>query len=339
MISQATRSTTLPQSWQQHTFRAMGSRIAVWLETADPTAAAGAFAAVERLFAVQEQVMSRFRADSELSHLNARTGQWVLVSDDLWEAIVAALALAEATAGYFDPTVLPALQRAGYTESFERLARSGAARPPDADGGATTGSWSDIALDAAVQAIYLPPGLGLDLGGIGKGLTAQQAVELLDAVGPCLVDAGGDLVAGAAPQELAGWPVGVAFPSPEPDAPVQDLFTLRLAHAALATSGRDFRRWERDGREVHHLIDPFTGAPAESDLLTATVLAADAATAEAWATAVCVSGSAGLPRLTAANLAAALITRNNELILTQSLAGRVVESAWQVSYNHIGEQS
>lgn len=333
----ATSPGELSQRWQQHTFRAMGSRIAIWLETADPAAASRAFTAVERLFATNEQVMSRFRADSELSLLNARAGQWVPVSDDLWEAIVAALALSEATAGTFDPTVLHALERAGYTHSFEQLARSGPAWPAGSDVATTAGSWSDVGLDPAVQAVYLPQGLGLDLGGIGKGLTAQQAVELLEAIGPCLVDAGGDLVAGAAPQGWEGWPVGVAFPSADGDAPAQDLFTLRLAHAALATSGTDYRRWERAGREAHHLIDPFTGAPAQNDLLTATVLAADATTAEAWATAVCVSGSASLPRLVALELAAALITHNHELILTQSMAGRVVEPAWHVSHDLIGE--
>ena len=109
----------------------------------------------------------------------------------------------------------------------------------------------------------------LDLGGIAKGYAVDRAAELLAPAGPCLVNAGGDLaVRGGA------WPVGVEH------------LTLLLERGAIATSGRDRRRWTRDGREHHHLIDPRTGAPADTPLLRATVVAASAAEAEVLAKAV-----------------------------------------------------
>ena len=152
----------------------------------------------------------------------------------------------------------------------------------------------------------LPEGGGLDLGGLAKGMTAAQAVSRLAAWGPALVDAGGDLVAGEAPEGYPGWPVAVGAPGEDPAA---DVATLWLADAALATSGRDYRRWRQDGAEVHHIIDPRTGRSATTDLMTTSVLAQDAAVAEAWATAALVDGlRQGLSRLRRRRLPALLIT-------------------------------
>lgn len=69
-----------PASWQSHQFHAMGSQIALWLDSADLPQATAAFEEVEALFAANERALSRFRPDSELMRLNARSGQWVPVS-------------------------------------------------------------------------------------------------------------------------------------------------------------------------------------------------------------------------------------------------------------------
>ena len=105
--------------------------------------------------------------------------------------------------------------------------------------------------------------------------------------GPCLVNAGGDLaVRGEEP-----WPVGV-----------EDGPTLELTRGAIATSGRDQRRWRRDGQERHHLIDPATGRPSETDLLRVTVVASSAVEAEVLAKNLFLAGendaaAAGVPAL------------------------------------------
>jgi thiamine biosynthesis lipoprotein len=123
--------------------------------------------------------------------------------------------------------------------------------------------------------IALSAGTHLDLGGIGKGYAAERAAEILATAGPCLVNAGGDIaVRGGA------WAVGVE------DA------TLELTSGGLATSGRDRRRWLRAGVQQHHLIDPRTGSPADSELLRVTVVAADAVEAEIQAKHVFLGGPA-----------------------------------------------
>ncbi|NKQ35646.1 MAG: FAD:protein FMN transferase [Chloroflexi bacterium] len=316
-------------SYPSHTFRAMGSQIGLWLD-AEPETAAAAFAQAEALFAFNERVLSRFLPESELSQVNGRAGEWVPVSDLLWNVVCDAVLQAEATQGLFDPTLLNALEAAGYSRSFELIAMDGTQAHPEqrrrinadvADG--NRGNWQQIGLDADTQSIWLPPGLRLDLGGIGKGFTAQAAVELLAQWGPCLVDAGGDVTAGAAPRGLPGWPVAIAAPWTA-DAPEQaNLLTLWLAESSLATSGIDYRYWQTDGRTAHHLIDPRTGQPARTDVLTVTIWAEQATMAEAWATAVLVQGSVqGWQSLIQqSHLAGVIITENEHLFMTESMQG------------------
>jgi thiamine biosynthesis lipoprotein len=306
-------------SWPSHTFRAMGSQITLWLEAGEGVTP-GAFAQAEALFAEVELALSRFRPESELSRLNARPGEWQAVSLLLWQVLSRALALARETGGFFDPTLLNALEAAGYDASFEQVAAR--ANSP-AGAGHWQGRLRGVKLNVAGLSVRLSPGVRLDLGGIAKGHTAALAAALLDEFGPCLVDAGGDLVAGRPPRGLPGWPVAVA--APDGAAGRADLFHLWLQKASLATSGRDYRHWRAGDRPAHHIINPRTGRPAGSDVQSATVLAADAARAEGWATAAVVAGiDKGLAKLARAGLAAALVDRRQRLYLTPAMKRHVV---------------
>jgi FAD:protein FMN transferase len=126
-------------------------------------------------------------------------------------------------------------------------------------------------------AIELDDGVRLDFGGIGKGYAADRAAEVLAIAGPCLVNAGGDIAV-----RDGAWPIAVQTAT--------GLLTVELTSGALATSGRDRRRWQRGGRELHHLIDPATGTSAGGDLVRATVVASDAVVAEVWAKALFLAG-------------------------------------------------
>lgn len=307
-----------PPTWQSHTFRAMGSQIVLWLDTPDQQTAAKAFAEAQALFARNESALSRFRPHSELMQLNGRTTQWVPVSDLLWREITLAVQMAVQTSGRFDPTLLRALVHAGYDQSFEQITGGvgdGRWREPEQ----LYGRWREIELDEPRRAVRLPAGVALDLGGIAKGDTAQQAVTLLQTVGPALVDAGGDLVAGSAPTGCPGWPVALSSPW-SGTAETNDLATFWLAEGALATSGIDYRSWVQDGVVAHHLIDPQTGQPAHTDALTATVFAPEAAVAEAWATASLIAGTdAGVDALLDHDLAGLVIGRDGRILATPAM--------------------
>lgn len=330
------------QSWHNQSFHAMGCTMRAWLDSEDEQAAAMALYQVVKLFQVAEARMSRFQATSELSALNRQSGQWVALSAPLWAVVTLALRLAEQTDGLFDPTLLNALTAAGYTADFATL-QAGVVAPhhrpthrqhrihydPTEHNEPARGRWREVQVDVARHAIRVPPGVQLDLGGIGKGFVAQQAVTLLSHWGPCLVDAGGDLVAGDAPRGLPGWSVAIAAPTGEIESPSvnmsasdnepSDLALLWLKNATLATSGIDYRHWQQEGELRHHLIDPRTGYPGQSDLFTVSVLAADAVVAEAWATALFIAGGTDMQAQGQPRIAAAFVDRQQRLTVTPAL--------------------
>lgn len=295
-------------------FRGMGSEITIWFQHEHMAEAEQRLQTAAEMFATAEAQLSRFRPDSELSRLNNQPQRWVPVSDTLWRIINRALELSNETSGLFDPTILPALEAAGYDRSYDLLDEL--VYPEPFDGADQTDDY--LRCDPYQQAIWLPQGMRLDLGGIAKGDTAEQVVQWLNQFGPCLVDAGGDITAGDAPDCYPGWPVGVAAPWGSEFDDDEDILRLWLCHQSLATSGVDYRRWHSPEREFHHIINPRTGQPAVTDLLTVTVLADDACMAEAWATAVLVAGrDAGLWLLQEQGLAAALIDQDSRLLLPQ----------------------
>ena len=290
---------------QRYAFAAMGTRFELLLEAppcARAVAALGIAASeVQRL----EALLSRFRPDSELSRLNA-SGR-LAVGDDLLRLTQLALAARERTAGRFDPTVHNALAAAGYDRSIELVragSRSHGTRAVPASGGRVT-------VDAAAGVIELEPGYALDLGGIAKGYAADSACRLLAAAGACLVNAGGDIAVSGPPAD-GSWPVGVETAR----APL----VLALTEGALATSGTEGRRWRHDGRELHHLIDPRTSRPAETDLCRVTVAAPAAVDAEVEAKALLLAGArAALAMAEGRGLRAVLVTAAGRTLLTGGL--------------------
>ena len=139
----------------------------------------------------------------------------------------------------------------------------------------------DVIADPGTGRITLGMGVGLDLGGIAKGWAADRAADVLGMAGACLVSMGGDIsVRGSLDGEP--WPIEVMHG----DGPA----VIGLTRGGLATSGTDRRRWRRGGEQMHHVIDPATGRPSTTDLVRVTTVAEDAAHAEAWATALLVSG-------------------------------------------------
>ena len=229
-----------------------------------------------------EQRWSRFRPESEISELNENAGSAVDVSDDTIELITRAIEAWRITGGTFDPTVLGAMLRAGYARSFEQLPPNVAPTMSD-----LVIACTDIEIDG--RAVRLPAGTGFDPGGIGKGLAADvTAAEVIDAGadGVC-INLGGDLRCLGVGPDGEGWTVAIEHPWSS-----RLIANVGIADGAVATSTTLRRRWTVDGIERHHLIDPRTGAPADTDLNLVTVIAGTAWAAEVLAKAVLVRGSA-----------------------------------------------
>lgn len=232
----------------------------------------------------QGERFTRFRPESELSRLNLAAGAgWVEISDDLEALLAAALDAHHLSGGLVNAAVLPSMLGIGYTRTFSAgptPAGLGAIRPlqplPEL-------------LQLQAGRARLAAGAGLDLGGIAKGWLADALVRRLGE--NCLVNLGGDLAARGSGPAGEGWPV--AFGD----------VTVLLRDQGAATSSTAGRRWTSGEAELHHLIDPRTGLPAQTDLTSVSVLARSGTQAEVAAKTALLLGSEAAPAYLAAQTA------------------------------------
>jgi thiamine biosynthesis lipoprotein len=262
------------------TFRAMNTDIGVAAPGLGPDEERAAAQRVAAVFEGAERAFSRFRPDSELSALNRASGP-TTVSNELFDVLCRAQRYSRLTGGAFDPAVGGVLIALGYDRSFAPGAldrtKQGAEPPP--------ASILDLALDEAKRSAHRPPTLQIDLGGLVKGRTADQAAALLPA--PGFVNAGGDAVLRGDGPDGDGWIVDVE----DPFDPARTILALRVRDRAVATSAPNRRRWRLGAGEAHHLIDPRTRRPADNDLAQVTVLAASAELADVLAKSTFILGA------------------------------------------------
>ena len=252
-------------------------------------AIAAAFAEIERL----EKVLSDYDPESELSRLSAAapTAEPVAVGDDLWQVLVAAEEFRAQTAGAFDISVGP------LTTLWRQSRRSG--RLPRADKLATArdavGGGSLELLPDAQAVGLLKAGIRLDPGGIGMGYAADRAMDLLTAAGiaSAMIDASGDVLVSGPPPATAGWRIAV-----NPLRPGGEGAVLVLTDAAITTSGDAYQAVEIEGRRYSHIVDPRSGIGVAGPAAV-TVIASDATTADALATAASVLGHDDGPAMVA----------------------------------------
>jgi thiamine biosynthesis lipoprotein len=298
-------ATAAPVTLGSCAWEALGTSVV--LRTCDPAAATLARVAVEQELAGIDRACSRFRADSELSRVNARAGRWTQVSRLLLEAVQVALRAAELTDGDVDPTVGLALELAGYDRDW-RLLDSPCAQPeaaPEITLRACCG-WQTVALDRASCSLRIPAGVRLDLGASAKAWAADRACTAAHRACGCgvLLSLGGDVTtAGQAPD--GGWRVRVTDDHrSDCSAPGQ---TISICAGGLATSSTAVRRWSHAGHTMHHIIDPRTGAPVRDSWRTVSVAAANCTDANIAATAAIVRGQAGAVWLARQGLPARLV--------------------------------
>jgi len=256
--------------------------------------------------AALDAACSRFRADSELMRLDASAGQPTMVSPLLAEAIRAALRGALLTDGDVDPTVGRAMESIGYDRDFASV---------PAQGGALRISvrhvpqWRQIELDDAAGLLTVPVGVRLDLGATAKAWAADRSAERIARQLSCgvLVSLGGDIaVAGEVPP--GGWSIRVQDVTGDPFTPAEGPAGLiAIREGGLATSSTSARRWQRGGDLMHHILDPRTGSPADSDWRTVSVAAGSALDANIASTAAIIRGRRATAWLAKLGLPARLV--------------------------------
>jgi FAD:protein FMN transferase len=282
----------------------------VWSTTAvvvvtDPAALDAARAIVERELDAVDRAASRFRPDSELNQLHRAAGSRQHISATLADLVGTALAAAAQTGGDVDPTLGAALARLGYDQDFAQVRYgTGSVRISIAP----SPGWQRVRLDG--DRLTIPRDIQLDLGATAKARTADRCAELVAARTNTgvLVSLGGDIAtAGEGP--AGGWRVLVQDQAGDP----AQVVTLPAGHA-IATSSTVSRQWRRDGRQLHHILDPRTWLPAEPVWRSATVAAATCTEANTLSTAALVRGHAAPQWLRGLGVPARLVTQGRDVL-------------------------
>lgn len=217
-----------------------------------------------------EKLLSRTDPDSELSRLNERAGERTAVDREVCDLIRAAVGYSEEADGSFDITVAPIVDAWGFTSDTQRVpAREELEKLlPLVDSGLIS---MDLTDDGAW--ITLAEGQSVDLGGIAKGYASDCLANLFaeQGVERGWVSLGGNVLAWGTRPDGNPWQVGVQDPQ-HPDQE-QVVGLVGLENAFAVTSGGYQRYFEKDGVTYHHILDPDTGYPADSGLVSVTVVA------------------------------------------------------------------
>lgn len=278
---------------EQIEFPCMGTVIRIQVTDAGGSAsrARARLERAEGLLRELDRRLTRFDPTSDLARFNADTDESVTVSKVLLLAVRCAFTAARRSGGLIDPTIIDALERAGYAGS-RREAAPGSLReavrlaPPRRPARPNRQSaWPSLLVDHRHCRVSRPPGVRLDLGGVAKGLSADLVASQLADCSSFAVDCGGDLHVGGRRGSDRAHEVAVEDPFKGEIAGV-----LELDSGGVATSGIGVHLWRDHRGYQHHLIDPSTGTPAWTGVVAATALGRSTAEAELLSKLAVLSG-------------------------------------------------
>lgn len=245
---------------------------------------------VEALCQHYERMLSCFNPESELYRLNQQADKTTPISDELAEIIEAALFYCQATNGAFDITMGAVTRLWNLQDRIIPCRQDLAAALAHVD-------WEAITLrrSAGQRTITVADANArLDLGGIAKGYIADSVTRLLKQQGimRAIINLGGNVAVLGEKQAGKPWHVGLRSPLPSSSMSTLTCFgVVEIADASAVTSGIYERAAEIEGVFYHHILDPTTGMPAETDILSATVIAPQSIDADGYTTALIVMGA------------------------------------------------
>ncbi len=234
-----------------------------------------------------DERFSRFRAESELSRFNKRAGSRQEVSEEFRALLSATLRSAKQSGDILNPLVLPLLQRAGYVDSFHPHEKK---QRDDAYKDRQLHAVSEINMTDSF--VSIPASAALDLAVIAKGYLGDRLGDVLKKkrLDGFWIALGGDVVAWGRGPEKESWHVEIESAT-DPEKTVARIESSEGKLLCVATSGTLKRRGMHEGRSWHHLIDPESGKPAETDIVSASVVAENLETADAAASCIVIGGS------------------------------------------------
>lgn len=268
----------------------------------------------ESLIASLESLVSVTDADSELYAIN-QTGSGML-TEEASSLMKQALEICRRTGGALDISVYPIVRAWGFT--------TGSYQVPDEE---TIQSllplvdYTQIQYDAATGVVTLPEGMEIDLGSVAKGYAGQLAAQMLreHGVQSALLNLGGNVQTVGAKPDGSPWQIGIKDPQGE-DA----MMVLSVEDQAVVTSGGYERYFEQDGQTYWHIMDPSTGHPADSGLISVTIVGDEGVVCDGLSTALFVMGLEKAADLWAqsGDFEAVFVTASGEVYITEGLRDR-----------------
>lgn len=298
-------------------FTAMDTGMNLIINAVDQATADDVAQTCEQRIHELDELLSPVGEQSQIALLNDTDEEVTYFSHDLLPLFTTACSVASETDGAFDPTVYPITSAWGFTSGTYRV-------PTDSElaGLLPLVNYNHVHIDVSAGAIVLSSGTQMDVGGVAKGFAADKLRGILEqhGVSSALFDLGGNVTAVGSKPDGTPWKVGIANPA----APDQLAGALALGDVTASTSG-SYQRFfvDKDGIRRHHLIDPATGYPADSNLASVTVIGSDGARCDALSTALYVKGFDGaleLWRSAAEPFEAILIDNDGTVYVTEGIA-------------------
>ena len=290
------------------------------------------FAEIKKL----ELLLNYFSDGSEITAINKAAGSRpVKVSGETLEMMRKTLEISKATSGTFDPTIAPVIALWNFSSKDTALYPQGTSRAPAIpsrniiEDTLKLVDYKKIRINSKAEVFLTGSGMEIDLGGIAKGYAADKAMEAIKTEGikAALVAVAGDIRGFGSSTSGNAWKVGIQDPRPETgsEKPWEDIFaSLYLEDMAISTSGDYQRFFIKDGKRYHHILDPATGYPAETDLISASVIAPEGYIADGLSTAVFALGAEkGMRLLKTMGIEGVLVDRNRNVFVTEGIRGKI----------------
>lgn len=271
--------------------------------------------AIDRVIELDD-MLSAFKSDSEISRISRNSGiGFQKVHEDTYQLIRKAVLFSEISNGAFDITIRPLVKLWGINKKGDFV-------PFDFEIEETLElvNFNDIKFDSKTKSIALKKaGQSLDLGGIAKGFAADEVKRILkkEGIKSALINLGGNIVTIGKRPDGKPWQIGIQNPL----APTGEyLGVLTVTDKTIVTSGSNERFFIKDGVRYHHIIDPRTGKPSGSSLLSVTVICDCSADADALTTAIFILGmEKGLPLLKQCNAEAIFVNEDLTVCVTPGI--------------------
>lgn len=228
-----------------------------------------------------DKLLSATKEGSDVYKINESGNNGVLVSDETYELLKRANELSKSCDGTFDVSIYPLVKLWGFDSKNYAV-------PPqnDIDSALSYVNYSDIKLKEN-NCVKLKKGMSIDLGAIAKGYIGDKLRSIMksEKLKRGIINLGGMVILYDSESDSESFNVGVEYPDTG-----EVFLTLSTKEDFIVTSGAYQRYFEENSKRYHHIIDPFSGKPSESDISSITVIGQDAVANDALSTAFFVMG-------------------------------------------------